>query len=137
MSEIVRPQGKIVMARKPAPVTQTELAILEVLWNQQPRTVREIVDELYPQQTRALYATVKSLLERLEVKGYVACDKSSFAHRFSARLSRTQYVGHQLETLAESHFGGSVAPVLLALVESIKLSRKDRDAIVKIIEGLE
>jgi len=125
------------MVRKPAPVTQTELAILEVLWNKQPRNVREIVDELYPQRTRALCATVKSLLARLEAKGYVACDKSSFAHKFSARLSRSQYVGRQLETLAESHFGGSVAPVLLALVESIKLSRKDRDAIVRIVESLE
>jgi BlaI family transcriptional regulator, penicillinase repressor len=125
------------MVRKPASVTQTELAILEVLWNKQPRTVREIVDELYPRPTRALYATVKSLLERLETKGYVACDKSTFAHQFSARLSRTQYVGQQLESLAESHFGGSVAPMLLTLVESIKLNRKHRDAIVKIIERLE
>jgi BlaI family transcriptional regulator, penicillinase repressor len=125
------------MARKPAPVTQTELAILEVLWNKQPRNVREIVDQLYSRQTRALYATVKSLLERLEAKGYVACDKSSFAHQFSARITRAHYVGHQLEALAESHFGGSVAPMLLTLVESIKLSRKDRAAIIKIIEGLE
>lgn len=125
------------MARKSAPVTDTELAILEVLWSQQPCTVREIVESLYAERSRALHATVKSLLERLEAKGFIACDKEGFAHRFSARISRDEYVRQQLERLAESHFGGALAPLLLTLVPKMKLKRKDRDAIVKLIEGIE
>jgi BlaI family transcriptional regulator, penicillinase repressor len=124
------------MVRKSAPVTETELAILEVLWDKQPCTVRDIVEALYPERSRALHATVKSLLERLEAKGFIACDKAGFAHRFSARVSRDDYVRQQLEKLAESHFGGALAPLLLTLVPKMKLNRKDRDAIVKLIEGM-
>ncbi len=125
------------MVRKSASVTETELAILEVLWDKQPCTVRDIVEALYPERSRALHATVKSLLERLEAKGFISCDKAGFAHRFSARVSRDNYVRQQLEKLAESHFGGALAPLLLTLVPKMKLNRKDRDAIVKLIEGIE
>src|ERR1700691_1932724 len=125
------------MVRKSASVTDTELAILEVVWNKQPCTVRDIVEALYRERSRALHATVKSLLERLESKGFISCDKSDFAHRVSARVSRAQYVGHQLEKLADSHFGGALAPMLLTLVQKMKLKGKDREAIVKIIESIQ
>lgn len=120
----------------PRSVTETELAILDVLWSRGPCAIRDIVAALYDRHTPSLHMTVKSLLERLEGKGYVACDKSGFAHRFSAKVSREAYVGRQLKELAENHFSGSLAPMLLTLVDQVKLSRKDRDAIRKIIEGI-
>ena len=124
------------MARKPAPVTDTELAILEVLWDQGSCTVRDIVDRVYQNHTPALHATVKSLLERLSGKGFVGCDTTGFTHRFSASVSREVYVAQELERLATSHYGGALAPLLLSLVDKAKLSRKDRDAIRKIIENI-
>ena len=45
-------------------------------------------------------------------------------------------MGQQLKQLAESHFDGAVAPMLLTLVDRINLSRKDREAIRQIIEGI-
>jgi predicted transcriptional regulator len=80
---------------------------------------------------------VKSLLERLAEKGYVVADASRFAHKFSARVDREQYVGQQLQKLADSHFDGSLAPMLLAMIDRVKLSRKERDAIRKMIEGIQ
>lgn len=124
------------MPRNTADVTDTELAILDVLWNRGQSVVREIVAALYDEHTPTLHMTVRSLLERLEAKGYVECDKSGYAHRFSAKVSREAYVGRQLKQLAENHFNGVVTPLLLTLVEGSNLSRKDRDAIRKIIEGI-
>ena len=124
------------MPRNVADVTETELAILDVLWSRGQSAVRDIVAALYGEHTPSLHATVKSLLERLEGKGYVECDKSEFAHQFSAKVSREAYVGHQLKQLAESHFDGALAPMLLTLVDRINLSRKDREAIRKIIDGI-
>ncbi len=124
------------MARKPAPVTETELAILDVLWNHDSCTVREIVDSIYDKHTPALHATVKSLLERLAAKGFATCDSSGFIHRFTACVSRAQFVTQELERLAESHYGGALMPLLLSLVDRVKVSRKDRDAIRKIIETI-
>lgn len=118
-------------------VTETELAILEALWNGGASAIREIVLTVYKQHTPSLHATVKSLLERLEEKGYVETDKRGFAHKFSTTISREAYVGSQLKQLADSHYGGELAPMLLTLVEKSKLSKKDREAIRKIIDGME
>lgn len=125
------------MAKKPADVTETELAILDVIWDRGACEIREIVEAMYPEHTQARHTTVKSLLERLAEKGYVESDASRFAHKFSARVSREQYVGQQLQKLADSHFEGSLAPMLLAMIDRVKLSRKEREAIRQIIEGLQ
>lgn len=125
------------MSMKPADVTETELAILDVLWDRSACEIREIVEAIYPEHTQARHTTVKCLLERLADKNLVHCDQSRFAHRFSATISRETYVGQQLQKLADSHFDGSLAPMLLTLVERVKLSRKARDAIRKMIEGIQ
>jgi predicted transcriptional regulator len=127
---------RVQMPKLPAEVTDTELAILDVMWTRGSTGVREIVEALYRDHTPARHATVKSLLERLDEKGYVSCDRSRYAHRFSARVARESYVGAQLQKLAESHFGGAWPPMLLALVERIKLRRQDREAIRKIIDAI-
>jgi BlaI family penicillinase repressor len=124
------------MSKRPSDVTDTELAILDVLWGRGWCEIRDIVEELYPEHTPARHATVKSLLERLAEKGFVESDQRRFAHRFSALVTREAYVGQQLQKLANSHFDGSMAPMLLALVERVKLSHKERDAIRQIIEGI-
>lgn len=124
------------MPRRPARVTETELRILDVLWESGPTIVRDIVEKLYGEHSPSLHATVKSLLDRLLEKGYVAYDDRRHAHRFSATVDRETLVGQQLQQLADSHFDGSLTPVLLTLVNRVKLSRKQREGIRQIIDGI-
>ncbi len=118
-------------------VTETELRILDVLWEAGPSIVREIVEQVYGEHSPSLHATVKSLLDRLAEKGLVAQDGSHHAHRYSATVAREAFIGEQLQQLADHHFGGALAPVFLTLLERVKLSKKQRDAIRQIIERLE
>ena len=125
------------MPRKAARVTETELAIMDVLWKHGPISVRDIVESLYSEHTPSLHATVKSLLDRLTDKGCVTCDASRFAHRFSASVDRETFVGEQLQQIADSHFGGSLTPLLLSLVSHAKLEPEERETIRKLIDGIE
>lgn len=124
------------MARKPFSVSETELAILEVLWSRDKATVREIVESIYGQHTATLHATVNSLIDRLREKGHVAVDPSEFAHRYSVTVKRDTIVGQRLKEIANQHFEGALAPLLLTLIDQVKLSRKDREAITKIIGNI-
>jgi predicted transcriptional regulator len=99
--------------------------------------VREIVEALYGRHTPSLHATVKSLLDRLADKGYIASDRRGFAHRYVARIDRQTFVGQRLQQIADAHFGGSLAPMLMALVARTKLSKSDREAIRRIIDEIE
>jgi BlaI family transcriptional regulator, penicillinase repressor len=125
------------MPRPTRVVTETEFAILGVLWDRGPTTVRGIVEAVYGKHTHTLHASVKSLLERLADKEFVACQRHGGAHFFSATLAREAFVAQQLQLLADNNFGGSLTPLLSTLVDNVKFSRGDREAIRKIIERIE
>jgi BlaI family penicillinase repressor len=125
------------MPRQTKTVTETEFAILNVLWDGGPTTVREIVEAVYLKHTHSLHASVKSLLERLADKDFVVCRRRGAAHLFSAAVDRESFVAGQLQLLADSNFGGSLTPLLMTLVDNVKLSRRDREAIRGIIEKID
>ena len=118
-------------------VPDAELAVLEVLWEREHgATVREIVLALYGRHEHSLHGGVKSFLDRLMNKGLVNVDKTGFAHRFRASITRSEFVGRELKLMAENHFGGSLRPLLLSLVEQAQLTRKDRAVIQELIESI-
>jgi len=125
------------MPQRTRNVTETEFAILNVLWDRGSITVREIVESIYGKHTHPLHATVKSLLERLVDKEYVVCERRGAAHRFAAIVNRETFVAQQLQQVADNNFGGSLTPVLLTLVDNVKLSPRDREAIRRIVEKMD
>ena len=125
------------MPNRNVDVTETELAILDVLWDQGATTIRGITDQLYEKGTAGEYATVQKLLDRLSKKGYVRKDRKSFAHEFSATVERHELIGQGLENLAEKLCNGSLTPLLMHLADATKLTKKDRDALVQMIEDAE
>jgi len=122
------------MVRKPFKVTDYELAVLEVLWERGSASIREITDKVYEEPSTTNYATVQKLLERLEEKGCVSRDRSSFAHIFRAEVQRGELIDEGLEGLAEQLCGGSLTPLLVHLVGKKKLTRKERDMLRELID---
>ncbi|HWY89010.1 MAG TPA: BlaI/MecI/CopY family transcriptional regulator [Gemmataceae bacterium] len=125
------------MARTPQDVTDAELAVLQVLWEEGPLPIRRLTDALYPEGKTAQYATVQKLLERLEAKQCVGRDRSHTIHVFKATIDKGELVGRRLRQVAEKLCGGSWTPVLTHLVQTEQLSAKDRQALRQLIEDLD
>src|SRR5437588_8736754 len=106
------------MARTPRDVTDAELAVLQVLWEQGPLPIRRLTEALYPEGTTAQYATVQKLLERLEGKECVARDRSLAVHVFKATIAKAELVGRRLREVAEKLCGGSWTPLLTHMVQT-------------------
>src|SRR5438067_6160752 len=105
------------MARRAADdVTDTELAILQVLWESGEATRRQVTDALYPGGGEAHYATVQNLLGRLEKKGFVRHERRESVLVFTAVLGRDEFIGRRLQGLADKLCGGAVAPLVMNLV---------------------
>jgi predicted transcriptional regulator len=119
---------------KQPPLANAELAIMDLLWRNDRMTARQIRESLYPDETRSQHGTIQRLLQRLEEKGYISRDRSLNIHFFSARISRRDYAGSQLESLASRLTGGSFAPLITHLVEQNKLSDKDLARIRAILD---
>jgi BlaI family penicillinase repressor len=118
-------------------VTDAELAVLQVLWDRGPSTIRQISDLLYPRGRTADYATVQKLLERLEGKRCVERRRAAPAHLFSATVARDELIGLRLRTLAEKLCSGSFTPLLTNLVKQQQLSPQERQSLRALLDELE
>jgi BlaI family transcriptional regulator, penicillinase repressor len=116
-------------------VTDGELSVLEVLWQQGRATVKEITAVVYEDQSFSKYQSVQKLLERLESKGCVRRDRSSAAHSFAAAVEREEIIGHRLEEVAETLCGGSLTPLLMHLAGRTRLTQAEREVLQKLINS--
>ena len=125
------------MARTPRDVTEAELAVLRVLWDQGPASVRDISAELAARGAPAQAATVQKLLERLEGKRWVVRDRTGPVQRFRATADRNDLIGRRLRGIADELCEGSLAPLLSHLVQTERLSSTDRKALRDLIDKLD
>ena len=116
-------------------LANAELAVMNLLWENDRLTARQIQEQLYPDATKSQHGTVQKLLQRLEDKGYVKRDRSLSIQQFSAAISRQTYSGRQLESLATKLTAGSFAPLITHLVEEKKISRDEISRIRAILDG--
>ena len=125
------------MARTPQDVTDTELAILQILWDQGPSTRRQITDVLYPRGGPAQYATVQKLLERLEAKGFVAAkNRGQGVLTFNVSVDRDELISRKLQEMAAKLCGGSMTPLLMNLVRAQPLTDHQLDELRSFVEDL-
>lgn len=117
------------------PLANAELAVMELLWDEQRLTARHIREQLYPDASKAQHGTVQRLLQRLQDKGFVERDRELAVHLFSALISREAYAGSQLESLADKLTGGSLAPLITHLMEQKKISRSELKRLRQILDG--
>jgi BlaI family transcriptional regulator, penicillinase repressor len=122
------------LKERPVDVSETELAILNILWELGEATIRQLNERLYKQPTTVTYATVQKLLERLEAKGFVARDRNGFAHGFRAIVDRKTLIDRRLQEVADKLCGGSLTPLVTHLVEARRLSARDRQKLKKWME---
>jgi predicted transcriptional regulator len=115
-------------------LANSELAIMDLLWEKTKLTARQIREALYPEATKAQHGTVQKLLQRLEDKDFVVRDRSQFVHMFMARITRQEYTASQLESLASKLTAGSFAPLITHLVETSKISDEEIEKIRDILD---
>jgi predicted transcriptional regulator len=117
--------------------TDAELAILSVLWERGPATVREVHDALSSQTHETGYTTILKLLQIMTEKGLVVRDESQRAHIYEARYSEQKTQRQLLTDLMERAFGGSPAKLVMQALSSQKTSAEELDKIRELLVTLE
>ena len=113
------------MARKNLPaLSPSETEILRLVWQLGKATVQEVCDKL-PARRKIAYATVQTLLRRLEKKGYLKHSNSGKAHVFSAAVKREHVVKRTVGDFLDRLFGGDPIPLMQYLAEHGKISTDD------------
>jgi predicted transcriptional regulator len=123
----------MLMARpKSTQPTDGELELLKVLWESGPCELGQLCTELRRQRPVAT-TTVATMLKVMLDKRLIKRARSPRGYLWSARVDRKTTTGKLVAKLLDRVFDGSAQLLVAHLVESHKLSEKDREQIVTLL----
>jgi BlaI family transcriptional regulator, penicillinase repressor len=116
--------------------TESELEILQVLWNKGTATVREVHEELLKTK-EAGYTTTLKLMQIMHEKGLVKRDESIRTHVYQPAVNKERTQKHLLSKMIDSVFGGSSTQLVLqALGSEQKVSEDELMQIQTLLDNL-
>jgi BlaI family penicillinase repressor len=113
--------------------TEAELELLQILWEKQPATVREIYTALNLERASG-YTTVLKLLQIMTAKGLVLRDEANRAHVYRAAIRQEEMQSRMLRDLSLRLFSGSAAQLALHALEMEPASRSELEEIRALID---
>ena len=100
------------MASKYIKPTESELEILQILWQNGTATVRDVHEELAKQKDVG-YTTTLKLMQIMHDKGLVKRDESMRTHIYQPAVNKEKTQKHLLDKMIDSLFGGSSTKLVL------------------------
>lgn len=116
--------------------TESELAILSVLWDRGAQTVRQVHEEISKEKPSG-YTTTLKLLQIMREKGLVTRDETARSHVYRAAIPESKVQQSLLDTLLERAFGGSTRKLVLRALSTKKASREELAEIRKYLDEME
>lgn len=123
------------MGNKQIKPTESELEILQVLWEKGQATVREVHEELSAIKDSG-YTTTLKLMQIMFEKGLVKRDDSSKTHIYHANVSRESTQKQLVGKMVNSLFGGSSTQLVMQALGNSNPSKDELDEIQKMLDNL-
>ncbi len=111
------------MARVPKP-TDAELAVLRVLWERGPSTVREVHDAMVASRPVAYTTTLKTLQVMTE-KGITLREEHRGQHLYRPKQAEEETLGRLVTDLLDRAFGGSTSRLVIQALTSRRASPEE------------
>ena len=110
--------------RKLPALSPSETEILRLVWQLDKATVQDVCNKL-PAKRKIAYATVQTLLRRLEKKGYLKHRIRGKAHVFFAAVKSENVIKRSVNDFLDRLFGGDPIPLMQYLAEHGKIDADD------------
>ena len=110
--------------RKLPAVSPAETEVLRLVWQLDKATVQQVCDSL-PVKRKITYATVQTLLRRLERKGYLKHRIRGKAHVFFGAIKSEKVIKRSVNDFLDRLFGGDPIPLMQHLAEHGKIDADD------------
>jgi predicted transcriptional regulator len=112
--------------------TESELEILQVLWNEHTATVRTVHEELSKTKDSG-YTTTLKLMQIMFEKGLVTRDDSSKTHIYKPAVSREKTQKQFLNKMINTLFAGSSVNLVLQALGGHDASQEELEKIQELI----
>src|ERR1043165_27488 len=114
--------------------TESELEILNVLWQTGPETVRAVHERLGKE---AGYTTTLKLMQIMYDKGLLKRDASARVHIYEAAIDREHTQGQILQRVIDTVFNGSAMNLVMQALGNHKASTAEMDMIREYLDKAE
>jgi BlaI family transcriptional regulator, penicillinase repressor len=115
--------------------TESELEILQILWEKGQCTVRD-VHEILEKSKDAGYTTTLKLMQIMLEKGLVTRDASSKTHIYRALLNQEKTQQHLVNKMIDNVFNGSAARLVMQALGNHSASKDEIDSIKQYLDQL-
>ena len=112
--------------------TPAELEILQVIWEQGPSTVREVMNVLNERKRRA-YTSFMTLMTVMAEKGQLRQKPRGRAFVYSAKISRAKTQSRLVRDLLRRVFDGSASTLVTQLLQQAEPDSEEIEEISKTI----
>ncbi|NVO86630.1 BlaI/MecI/CopY family transcriptional regulator [Hymenobacter terrestris] len=116
--------------------TESELEILQVLWQHGPSTVRFVNDEL-SQRRDIGYTTTLKLLQLMLEKVLVLREDDTRTHVYRAAVREEETQGLLLDKFVDAAFGGSAMKLVMQALGNRRTSREELAQIRRLLNDIE
>ena len=119
-----------------SPPTASELAILQLLWDNGPLTVRQVHDTVAEEREVGYTTTLKTMQVMFE-RGFLTREPQGRGHLYAAAIAKEDTQDKLLDNFLDRAFGGSVKGLVMRALGNRKTSRKDIKELKALIDRLE
>ena len=119
-----------------APPTASELAILQLLWENGPLSVKEI-HEVLDQNKSVVYTTVLKTMQVMMERGMLDRSSEGRKHIYRAIIAQTATQDKLLDSFLEKTFGGSAKKLVMRALGSHTPDKAELEELKAYIDALE
>ena len=116
--------------------TDSELEILQILWQKGPATVKS-VNEILSEKKDVGYTTTLKLMQIMYEKGLVQRNEKDRSHIYTAVIEENKIQKALVEKLLETAFRGSAAKLVMQALGNSKPSKDELDKIRELINNID
>jgi BlaI family transcriptional regulator, penicillinase repressor len=117
-------------------LSEAEWQIMNALWKRSPATARDLTEYL-PKKTNWAYTTLKTMLTRLVAKNAVSERKRGNTSVYEPLVTKTKARQKAVMSLMNQAFDGTVGPLMHFIVEKEKLSKKQKEELIRLLKDEE
>lgn len=115
-------------------LTKAEEQIMQILWQKKAAFVKDIIAEMA--DPKPAYNTVSTIVRILENKNFVSHKEYGKSHMYLPVVSKREYSKFRMNTMTRDYFGNSAKQVVSFFASNNKISLKDADELIKLLEEI-
>jgi BlaI family transcriptional regulator, penicillinase repressor len=122
------------MGKELVGLTQAEWPIIQAVWQWEPCSAPAIHEKIQD-QTGWAYSTVRTMMDRMVVKGLLAAERVSGTTLYRAAVTRKQAQRREVLYALKHAFNGALTPMVQCLIETGRLSAEELEALEQLIRS--